>query len=74
MKERESRPNSQLKIKKYKLFIFIFMQVNNAGVSGGKLLNGDALLRKVALIPFQLQKIIITLSKLYLLTLYMMED
>jgi hypothetical protein len=65
MKERESHPNSQLKIKKYKLFIFIFMQVNNAGVSGGKLLNGDALLRKVALIPFQLQKILLCLNCIY---------
>lgn len=30
------------------------MQVNNAAVSGGKILNGDALLRKVGLLPLQL--------------------
>lgn len=31
------------------------MQVNNAAVSGGKILNGDALLRKVGLLPLQLR-------------------
>lgn len=36
--------------KKYKKFtIYILMQVNNAGVPGGKLIDGDALLRKVFL-------------------------
>jgi len=49
------------------------MQVNNAGVPGGILLDGEALLRKVGFLPFQL-KIIITLFKFYLLGVYMMED
>jgi hypothetical protein len=31
------------------------MQVNNAGVPGGKLIDGDALLRKVGFLPFQLK-------------------
>jgi len=51
-------------IKKFTIYI-LMMQVNNAGVPGGKLIDGDALLRKVGFIPFQL-KIIITLFKFFL--------
>jgi len=35
----------------FKIFTFlVLMQVNNAAVTGGKLLDGDALLRRVGLL------------------------
>jgi len=42
-----------------KIFTFlVLMQVNNAAVTGGKLLDGDALLRKVGLLIFSFFKYI----------------
>lgn len=42
------------------------MQVNNAGLPGGKLVDGNALLRKVGLLSFSIKKLSLNLINYYI--------